>query len=207
MPPRRPSSHWWNALCARPVRRGCSIWAATRAATRRLAARCGAEVVAVDSDHDAVEVLYRGLRAEPAAITPLVVDLCNPSPAIGGMNRERASWLQRASADCVLALALLHHLMIAGNLSLEGACELFAALTRRDLVLEFVPPDDEQFRRLMRFRVDLFGGLTLESCLEVFGRRFDLVAREPVPGTGRTLLFLRARNTATAEFVGQIPGR
>ena len=49
----------------------------------RLAAECGAEVCAIDADHDAVEILYRRLRQNPASITPLVVDLCNPSPAVG----------------------------------------------------------------------------------------------------------------------------
>jgi SAM-dependent methyltransferase len=157
----------------------------------RLAAECGAEVVAADADHDAVELLYRSLHATPAPITPMVVDLGNPSPGVGYMNCERAPWLARAEADCVLALALLHHLMVAGNLSLESVCDMLATLTRRDLVLEFVPNDDEMFRRLMQFRVDLFGGLTLDACREVFCERFQLLAEEPIAGTKRTLLFLR----------------
>jgi SAM-dependent methyltransferase len=159
----------------------------------RLAAECGAEVVAVDADHDAVEVLYRRLREEPAPITPMVVDLCNPSPAIGYMNRERAAWLDRAGADCVLALALLHHLVVSGNLSLEAVCELLCAMTRRDLVLEFVPTDDEKFRRLVEFRIDKFDEMTLARCVEVFGRRFELLAQEPIAGTPRTLLFFRRK--------------
>lgn len=157
----------------------------------RLAARCGAEVVAVDSDHDAVEVLYRGLRENPAPITPMVVDLCQPSPAIGFMNCERAAWLDRATSDCVLALALLHHLMVAGNLSLEAVRDLLFRLSRRDVILEFVPTDDEQFRRLMQFRVDLYGGLTLDSCRKVFCERFQLLAEQAIPGTRRTLQFFR----------------
>ena len=94
----------------------------------RLAAECGADVVAVDADQDAVEVLYRQLRRQPAAITPMVVDLGNPSPALGFMNRERSAFVDRVRGDCVLALALLHHLLVAGNLSLEAICEMFAAL-------------------------------------------------------------------------------
>ena len=157
----------------------------------RLAAECGAEVTAVDGDHDAVELLYRRLRAEPAAITPMVVDLCNPSPAIGYMNRERESFLDRAGADCVLALALIHHLLVSGNLSLEAIRDMLLALTRRDLVLEFIPTDDGMFRRLMKFRVDLFAGVTLDSCRSVFGQGFQILKEEPIPGSKRTLLFLR----------------
>ena len=58
-----------------------------------LAARLGARVIAADADHDAVDFLYRRLRGEPAAITPLVLDLSQPSPAIGYGNRERPSFL------------------------------------------------------------------------------------------------------------------
>src|SRR5262249_44798348 len=134
----------------------------------RLAAACGARVVAVDADHDAVEVLYRQLRQTPAPIHPMVIDLGNPSPGLGYMNRERAPFLERIQGDCVLALALLHHLLVSGNLSLEAASELLFALTRRDLVLEFIPPDDSMFRRLLKFRVNLFEGLTLEAVRKVF---------------------------------------
>ena len=159
----------------------------------RLAAGLGAEVIAADADHDAVEILYRQLRREPAPITPMVVDLCNPSPAVGLMNRERAAWGPRAESDCVLALALLHHLLVAGNLPLSAVCEVLAGLTRRDLVLEFIPHDDPLFQRLLEFRVDLLAGLTLDACREVFCRRFELLAEEPIPETRRTLLLLRKK--------------
>lgn len=157
----------------------------------RLAVECGAEVIAADSDHDAVELLYRGLRKNPAPIHPMVVDLCNPSPGIGLMNRERAPWLQRINADCTLALALMHHLLVSGNLSLVAIRDLMFQLTNRDLVLEFVPTDDNMFQRLMKFRVNLFGDLSLGQCRDVFLERFELLAEEPIAGSKRTLLFLR----------------
>ena len=157
----------------------------------RLAAECGAAVVAADVAHDAVEILYRRLREEPAAINPLVVDLCNPSPGLGLMNRERPPFLERIRGDCVLALALLHHLLVSGNLTLDAVCELFAWITRRDLVLEFIPTDDSMFERLLKFRVNLFGGLTVESVKAAFSRRFKLLKEEPISGSKRTLLFLR----------------
>lgn len=159
----------------------------------RLAAERGARVVAVDSDHDAIELLYRQLRDEAAPIAPLVVDLASPSPGIGYMNEERASFLERAEADCVLALALMHHMLVSANLSLEGIRDLMFRLTRRDLVLEFVPTDDSMFRRLMKFRVDLFGDLTLDRCRAVFCERFELVKELPIAGSVRSLLFLRKR--------------
>src|SRR5262249_4782883 len=82
-----------------------------------IAAENGAKVVAVDSDHDAIELMYRRLRGKLLSITPMVVDISNPSPAIGFRNRERDSFLRRMRADCTLALALLHHLVVSANLS------------------------------------------------------------------------------------------
>ena len=122
----------------------------------RIAAAAGAEVIAADGDHDAVEILYRRLRAEPAAITPMVLDIMSPSPGVGFLNRERPAFLERLDVDCVLALALLHHLLISGNLSLAAARDLLHTLTRDLLVLEFVPTDDPMFRRMLQFRRDLY---------------------------------------------------
>ncbi len=155
----------------------------------RIAAAAGAQVIAADGDHDAVEILYRRLRREPATITPMVIDITNPSPAIGYLNQERSSFLERLDVDCVLGLALLHHLLISGNLSLAAARDLFAALTRDLLVLEFVPTEDPMFRRMLQFRRDLFAGIDLASCKQVFGQGFRLLEEHPIPGSPRTLLF------------------
>lgn len=155
------------------------------------AAVSGAKVLAIDSDHDAVELLYRRVRSTSLDVTPLVGDLCNPSPGVGFMNTERTPLFQRIRADCVLCLALIHHLLISGNLSLVSVRDMLACLTTRDLVLEFVPTDDEMFQSLLDLRVDLFEGLTLECCRNVFKGRFSVLKEMAVPDSKRTLLFLR----------------
>ena len=45
----------------------------------------------------------------------------------------------------------------------------------------------------MKFRVDLFGDWTLPRCRDVFLQRFHLLKESPVPGSKRTLLFLRKK--------------
>jgi hypothetical protein len=112
------------------------------------------------------------------------------------MNRERSAFVDRAQGDCVLALALLHHLLVTGNLSLDAVCEMLAALTGRDLVLEFIPTEDSMFRRLLKFRANCFESLTLSSTREAFGKRFSLLKEEPIPHSQRTLLFLRKAEIA-----------
>jgi hypothetical protein len=160
-----------------------------------VAASCGADVVAVDQSHDTIEVLYRRLRREPARITPVVVDLRSPSPGIGYRNEERPPFFERVSSDCVMALALIHHLIVSGNMTMEAVRELFAGIVKRHLILEFVPPDDEMFRKLTMFRRDEFGYLTLENCIEVFSSCFHLEAQAPVPHSGRTLLLFRKKES------------
>ena len=159
----------------------------------RIAADCGAEVLATDFDIGAVEQMYRRLRKEPKAITPMVVDIANPSPGIGYLNAERPAFLDRAKPDCVLALAVIHHLLVGANLPMEAIRDLFATLTRKHLVLEFVPTDDVMFRKLIEFRVNLFDAVTLDRCLAVFGETFTLVRQEPIQHSPRTLLWFEKR--------------
>ena len=154
----------------------------------RIAAATGAAVLATDFDISAVEQMYQRLRQEPAAITPMVVDIANPTPGIGYMNAERPAFLERITPDCVLALAVIHHLLVGANLPMVAIRDLFATLTRRNLILEFVPTDDVMFRRLIEFRVNLFHHITLDHCLAVFSEKFTLVRQEPIQNSPRTLL-------------------
>lgn len=156
-----------------------------------LAARRGAQVIAIDGDHDAVELLYRRLRSNPQPITPLVIDLANPSPAIGNFNRERPSFLDRVQADCVIALALVHHLLVSANLSLSAVAQLLGRLTRRHLVLEFVPPHDPLFRTLLRGRRETYAHIDLAMCRQAFAAEFELTSEFALPDSPRTLLTFR----------------
>jgi SAM-dependent methyltransferase len=158
-----------------------------------LASEAGAEVVSADADPDAIEVLFRRLQREPKPIAPLVLDVANPSPAIGFLNEERARFLDRFAPDCVLALALLHHLLISANLTLPGVRDFLCNLTSRYCVLEFIPREDEMFQRLLQLRRDLFEGLSLDSLRHVFQEKFHLLGESPVPDSGRTLLFFSKR--------------
>lgn len=160
-----------------------------------LAADCGAKVLAVDGDHDAVEMLYRRVRDGRLPITPAVVDLGNPTPGMGFLNRERESFLDRARSDCVFGLALVHHLMVTGNLPAASVRELFATLTRKYAVVEFVPGDDPMFKELLKRRVGPMEAPTLEKFKAEMARDFELLREEAVPGAERTLLFLSLRSS------------
>jgi len=158
-----------------------------------LAAELGSRVIAADQDHDAIEMLYRRLRNTGCAIWPVVLDITNPSPGIGLNNRERQPFLERARADYVLALALIHHLIVTGNLSLDRIEQLLFDISSRGIIVEFVPPADPMFRKLTQFRSDSFEHITLSAFRRTFSQRFSIVREFPVPDSERMLFWLRRK--------------
>jgi hypothetical protein len=172
-----------------------SVWdlGANTGRFSRLASARGIDTVAFDLDAAAVDENYRRARDDgDRHLLPLVLDLANPSPAIGWANRERMTVGERGPADLVLALALIHHLAIAGNVPLPMVAEQMAGFGRRTVV-EFVPKDDEKVRRLLMNREDVFPDYSPDGFEAAFGARFEIEAKEPLPGSTRTLYLLRRR--------------
>lgn len=159
-----------------------------------LAAEAGAVTVAMDLDYGAVEALYQREKTSPRGVLPLVMDLSNPSPALGWAHEERASLLQRGPADCAMALALIHHLCIGNNVPLGQAAAFFAQ-TCRHLIIEFVPKEDSMVVRMLSSREDVFPDYDQARFEASFGAHFTVVAQSPVEDTCRTLYLMQARNT------------
>ncbi len=122
----------------------------------RLACEKGAFTVAFDVDPGAVEKNYQFCKEkEEKSLLPLVLDLTNPSPAIGWQNDERMSVFERGPADVVMGLALIHHMAISNNVPLDRLASFFRSVGRF-LILEFVPKGDSQVQRLLSTRLDIF---------------------------------------------------
>jgi len=172
--------------------RPASVWdlGANTGIFSRLASQRGIPTVAFDIDPAAVERNYRLCRVEKIPnLLPLVLDLTNPSPGIGWHNRERHSLLERAPADGVLALALMHHLAITNNVPLPRLAEFFKDVGRW-LVIEFVPKEDPQVKRLLATRADIFPDYTTAGFEAAFAERFILRDQAPVIGSPRTLYLM-----------------
>ena len=165
----------------------------------RIAVEGGSRVVALDGDPGAVELLYRRLRpAGERAILPLVMDLLNPSPSSGWGHRERLSLAERGPADVVLALALIHHLTLGGTVPLPRVAEYFATLGRA-AVVEFVPLDDPQARRLVAHRPEVPHAYTREDFERAFAPLFATREVRPLADSGRLLYtFVRHDGDGTA---------
>lgn len=153
-----------------------SVWdlGANNGEFSRLASVMGIPTVAWDIDPSAVEQDYLRIKSEKEQnLLPLVLDLTNPSPALGWANEERDSLGQRGPVDMVFALALIHHLAISNNVPLTRLADFFAGLCRW-LVIEWVPKTDSQVQKLLRTRRDIFDGYTREGLESAFGMRFHL---------------------------------
>jgi ribosomal protein L11 methylase PrmA len=159
----------------------------------RLVAGAGRYVVSHDIDALAVERNYLRNRSERIAdVLPLLLDLTNPSPSIGWALAERASTLARLRGS-VVALALVHHLAISNNVPLPRLAAFFACAATT-LVIEFVPKEDSQVQRLLATRADVFPHYTQAAFEAAFLDLFEVLAKEPVPGTTRTLYAMRRRS-------------
>lgn len=160
-----------------------------------IAAGLGRRVVAWDIDPAAVELHYRALRQRgETRITPLLIDLADPSPAQGWALRERASLVERSDADVLLGLALIHHLAIGRNVPLPMVASFFADLAG-DLVLEWVPREDVMVRTLLAGRKDIFDGYHEDGFRAAFeGAGWEVCAREPIEASPRVLYRFRRRS-------------
>jgi ribosomal protein L11 methylase PrmA len=159
----------------------------------RLAMEQGYNTVAVDVDEVAVELNYRAARkAGEQTILPLVQDLTNPSPALGWAHAERMSLTQRGPADTVMALALIHHLAISNNVPLERCAEFFASVGQQ-LIIEFVPKDDSQVKRLLATRADIFTHYTQQGFESAFSEHFRIEESQQVESSSRVLYLMSVR--------------
>jgi hypothetical protein len=153
-------------------------------------------VVSFDLDHAAVEQHYRRCRTQPDRnVLPLLQDLTNPSGGIGWRNAERRTLEERGPADLVLALALVHHLVITGNVPLPDVAAFFASASKH-LIVEFVPPNDSQVQRMLQFRDEGIHDYSQQAFENAFTSQFDIADRASVDGTVRTLYFMTRRESA-----------
>ncbi len=158
----------------------------------RLASGKGRFTLSCDLDPVAVEKNYRRAREEgDRNLLPLLLDLANPSPALGWAHTERMSLAERGPADLALALGLVHHLAIANNLPLPAIASFFRRVAN-SLIVEFVPKTDSQTRRLLRSREDVFPGYDQQGFERAFAGHFRIESAVRVRDSERTLYAMRA---------------
>lgn len=157
----------------------------------RIAADVGRWVCAIDSESELISKTWNLCRDTHPSILPLVVNIADPSPASGWKNREYKSFLERSRGqfDCVLMLALVHHLLTTESILLPYIIELASELTTDHVILEWVGINDPMFQHLSKGRD--YSHLTIENFESEAKKRFQIVQKCELPGKTRTLYCLK----------------
>lgn len=159
----------------------------------RLFASHQMQVIATDADNRCISRLYQEVKKNNIEnILPLILDIANPSPAIGFHNQERAAFHDRIKTDLVAALALVHHLVIGKNISLPVLADYFNHIAP-ELIIEFVPKEDEKVQQMLKTRPDTFPDYTITMFENLFLQYFEIISKKNVPGTHRVLYHMKRK--------------
>ncbi len=147
----------------------------------------GAElVIGLEPDVGALNAAFQRAEARQLNFLPLFVDLANPSPSAGWMQRERLGLMQRANADLVLCLALLHHLVIGRNLPVADVLGWLVSLAPNGVV-EFVPKSDPMAQQLLTWKPAIAPDYELGTVRSLLGSLARITREEVITASGRTL--------------------
>lgn len=173
--------------------RPTSVWdlGANTGTFGRLAAARAIDTVLMDGDGRTVERCTRESWRPGVPLLPLVVDLLHPPAATGWANAETRTLEQRGPADLILALALVHHLAIAGGVPLERIVEWLCRLGRH-VAIEWVPSTDPMVQVLSASRrgTHPYERSSLQSAID---RCASVLRVLPLSESGRELWLLRSR--------------
>lgn len=109
-------------------------------------------VVGIDTDPGAIDALFHTVKKEGVgALTPLVVDITNPTPGFGWRSRERSAFLDRVRPSFANWLAVVHHLCLGQGIPLRDVVALIYEVSDQ-AVVEFVDADDPMARHISATR-------------------------------------------------------
>jgi hypothetical protein len=158
------------------------------------------QALVCDIDNNAVDFNYKIIKENSESfMTPFVLDVLNPSAAIGFQNKERDSFINRIKTfapDATLALAVIHHMSLSGNVSFEMSAEFFASFSKH-LVIEFPKRDDSWVQRLLNSKVDFkdyFDFYNIENFEKAYSNYFDIVEKKPILKSERVMYLLSTKN-------------
>ena len=160
----------------------------------KLIAEANSLVISADFDSQCINRLYNLLKAEKRTnILPLCIDISNPAPATGFRNAERQSFLQRIQSDAVVALALIHHLVLGKNMLMPDVAMQFSELTKKWLIIEFVPLQDEKAQQLIANKTSYHEPYDIPFFKECFLKYFEIESAVQIPGTERVIYKMKRR--------------
>lgn len=156
-------------------------------------------IIVADVDPNAVEQNYRQvLKNKEKLILPIVADALNPSANYGFNNQERYSFIDRvkeSNLDGCLALAVIHHITLSGNIPFSLSAKFFSKMAE-NLLIEFPTRADSwvQFlldsKREFKAHFDFYTEKNFEKEYAVY---FEIVKKEKIDSSERILYSLKRR--------------
>jgi methylase of polypeptide subunit release factors len=157
-------------------------------------------VIVTDIDSNAVDFNYKQIRQNKETnMLPFVCDVLQPAPGIGFNNTERNSLIERLqeyAPDVTMALALIHHITLSGNVPFEKSAEFFAKFSK-NLIIEFPTREDSWVESLLvrkREFINHFDFYNEVNFEEGYNKYFKLEKKEAVTGTKRILYLFKTLN-------------
>jgi hypothetical protein len=125
-------------------------------------------------------------------VSPLILDLSNPTPSIGWMNKERSSIYERfGTPNLICCFAVIHHIINAG-VPLEVFVE-FLLKSIKDVIIEYVPISDPKCRIIFESRGEDFEYPTKIEFECLVKIKFNIIKQKKLNETDRVLYFLRKK--------------
>ena len=160
------------------------------------------QALVCDIDNNAVDFNYiKAKENKENYITPFVLNVLNPTSAIGFNNKERFSFLERIQKfgpDITLALALIHHITLSGNVTFSMSASFFASFSKY-LIIEFPKRSDSWVEHLLNSKAefkDHFSFYSLENFEKAYVDFFDIIEKKEINETKRVLFLLKKKDDA-----------
>lgn len=156
-------------------------------------------LLVADVDANAVEQNYKQvLKNREKNIVPFVVDVLNPVANYGFNNEERFSFIdriQKLELDGCMALAVIHHISLSGNIPFDFSANFFAKMAS-NLLIEFPTRDDSWVQFLLdskRDFKDYFDFYNEENFELAYSNYFTIVSKEVIPTSNRILYQMKRK--------------
>jgi hypothetical protein len=160
----------------------------------QLAAGTGANVIAIDLDHDSIQHIVLENDGSKT-INPLIVNLTDMVGGRGWRGSEFPSLMDRLyqKSDLILMLALIHHLIISESISIKDVAQLAADLSSRYLIVELLDEADPMVIHLCQQRNRQPQEFGMKAQEDAFGIHFELIDSQIISGGARKICLFQKK--------------
>lgn len=158
------------------------------------------EALVCDIDYNAVDANYvQTRRNKETNMLPFMLDVLNPSASIGFNNKERDSFLKRIKhyqPDVTMALAVIHHMSLSGNIPFEMSAEFFASFSNH-LIIEFPKRSDSWVQRLLNTKGEFKGHFdfyNISNFEKAYSQFFDISEMKDIENSERVMYLLKTKD-------------